>query len=187
MLTTQARLIRHPTAPWTGPEFSIAAACIVNDRGAGLCRFEVVGALDAIVVPAARTPASVDGLWRHTCFELFVGRRGAAAYREFNFSPSGAWVAYAFTGYRAVAPAPAVPVPVIRHETASGRLSLTALLGPGSWPEPGAGALEVGLAAVLEAADGALAYYALAHPAERPDFHDRRAFALTLGPELPPP
>jgi hypothetical protein len=186
MLTTQARLIRHPRAPWTGPELSIAAACIVNDRGAGLCRFEVVGALESIVVPASRAPAPADGLWRHTCFELFVGRRGATAYREFNFSPSGEWAAYAFAKYREPAEAPAVPAPVIRLEGASHRLSLTALLGPGSWPEPGVGALDVGLAAVLETAAGALGHYALAHPAERPDFHDRRAFTLTLGPEAAP-
>lgn len=186
MLTTQARLIRHPLALWTGPELSVAAACIVNDRGAGLCRFEVVGALDAIVVPPTRPPAPADGLWRHTCFELFVGRRGAEGYREFNFSPSGEWAAYAFAGYRAPVPAPSVPAPVVRVETATGRLSLTALLGPGSWPEPGAGVLEVGLAAVLETGGGALGYYALAHPAERPDFHDRRAFTLTLGPEVAP-
>ncbi len=185
MLTTQARLVRHPRAPWTGPELSIAAACIVNDRGAGLCRFEVVGAVESIVVPAACAPVAADGLWQHTCFELFVGRRGAAAYREFNFSPSGEWASYAFTDYRAAAASPAVPTPVIRVEGAGGRLSLTALLGPASWPEPGAGVLEVGLAAVLETATGPLGYYALAHPAERPDFHDRRAFTLTLGPELP--
>ena len=72
-------------------------------------------------------------------------------------------------------------------DAAVGRLSLTALLGPGSWPDPQAGALDVGLAAVLEASDGALGYFALSHPAERPDFHDRRAFALTLAAEEPAP
>ena len=29
----------------------------------------------------------VDGLWRHTCFEAFVGIPGAEPYYEFNFSP----------------------------------------------------------------------------------------------------
>jgi GAF domain-containing protein len=183
MLTAQARLVRHPLVPWPGPELSIAAACIVNDSGAGLCRFELVGELDAIVVPATGAPARVDGLWRHTCFELFVAQRGAAAYREFNFAPSGEWAAYAFADYRAPAPLPAVPAPVIRIEATGGRLALTALLGPGSWPAPEAGPLEAGLAAVLEARGGALGYFALGHPAERPDFHDRRAFALTLAPQ----
>jgi hypothetical protein len=117
---------------------------------------------------------------------VFIARRGAASYVEFNFAPSGAWAAYAFGGYRAPAPPPPVPAPAIRTEATAGRLSLTALLGPGSWPQPEAGALEVGLAAVLETSDGALGYFALCHPAERPDFHDRRAFALTLAAEPTP-
>jgi hypothetical protein len=187
MLTAHARLVRHPLAPWSGPAVSIAAACIVNDGGAGLCRFEVEGDLDAIIVPAAGAPTRVDGLWRHTCFEVFVARRGAREYREFNFAPSAQWAAYAFGDYRAPAPLPPVPPPAIRAEATTGRLSLTALLGPGSWPQAETGALEVGLAAVLEASDGTLGYFALRHPAERPDFHDRRAFALTLAPQATSP
>ena len=187
MLTAQARLVRHPIAPWSGPDVSIAAACIVSEGGAGLCRFEVVGDLHGLVVPAAGLAARVDGLWRHLCFELFVARRGAADYLEFNFAPSGAWAAYAFDGYRAPASPPAVTTPAIRAEATAGRLSLTALLGPGTWPDPRRTALEIGLAAVLEHRDGALGYFALSHPAERPDFHDRRAFALALAAEAAPP
>jgi hypothetical protein len=186
MLTAQARLVRHPLAPWAGPEVSVAAACIVNDSGAGLCRFELVGDVDGLVIPAAGAAARVDGLWRHTCFEVFVARRDAPGYLEFNLAPSGQWAAYAFSGYRAPAPATVMPAPAIRAEVMVGRLSLTALLGPGSWPDPDAGTLDVGLAAVLEARNGALGYFALAHPVERPDFHDRRAFALTLAAEAAP-
>jgi len=186
MLTAQARLVRHPTAPWPGPDVTIAAACMVNDRGAGLCRFEVVGDLGALVIPATGAPARVDGLWRHTCFEVFVARRDAPEYLEFNFAPSGEWAAYAFERYRVPAPPPPIPAPAIRAESAVGRLSVTALLGPGSWPDPDVRTLDVGLAAVLEARDGTLAYFALGHPGERPDFHDRRAFALTLAVESTP-
>jgi hypothetical protein len=39
---------------------------------------------------------------------------------------------------------------------------------------------EVGLSAVIEAADGALSYWALRHPAGRPDFHHPDCFALDL-------
>ena len=46
--------------------------------------------------------------------------------------------------------------------------------------------LEVGLTAVLEAADGQLAYHALHHPLERPDFHDARGFMLRLDRRTPP-
>jgi hypothetical protein len=181
MLAAHARLIRHPDAPWSGPDVSISATCIVRAGGAGECRFEVVGGLDAVVVPGGDAAARVDGLWRHTCFEVFVARCGEPGYLEFNFAPSGAWAAYAFSGYRTPAPPPAVPAPAISTELTAGRLSLCALAGPGSWPAPEQGALEIALAAVIEAKDGELGYFALRHPGTRPDFHDRRGFALTLG------
>ena len=182
MLAATVRLDRHPLALWPGPELSISATCAVRPGGAGECRFEVEGDLGAIVVPGPAEPQRADGLWRHTCFEVFLARRGAPGYLEFNFAPSGRWAAYAFGGYRAPAPLPAVAAPVIRSTAAAGRLSLTAIVGPGAWPEPDGGPVEVGLAAVIEGAGGALGYFALHHPTERPDFHDRRGFALTLGP-----
>jgi len=39
-------------------------------------------------------------LWRRTCCEVFVRAAGEDGYHEFNFSPSGEWGAFAFTGYR---------------------------------------------------------------------------------------
>ena len=185
MLTAPVRLLRHPRAPWPGPELALTASCVVRADGAGECRFELAGELEAIVVPGPAAPARADGLWQHTCFEVFIARRGAPGYLEFNFAPSGRWAAYAFDGYRAPAPAPTLPAPAIRAEARAAGLSLTARVGPGSWPEPDGAVLEVGLAAVLEARGGALGYFALRHPAERPDFHDRRGFALTLGDAQP--
>ena len=185
MPTARARLLRHPLAPWGGPELSIAATCSVGHGGAGECCFEVEGALDRVVVPVGGAPARRDGLWRHTCFELFIARRGDPGYLEFNFAPGGDWAAYAFSGYRAVATLPQVAAPRIGVVQTDARLSLTARIGAGSWPDPDRGELEIGLAAVIEADGGALGYYALGHPAERPDFHDRRGFQMTLGHAVP--
>jgi hypothetical protein len=42
------------------------------------------------------------------------------------------------------------------------------------------GALRLGLSAVIAEADGRMAYWALAHPAGRPDFHHPDCFALDL-------
>ena len=40
-------------------------------------------------------------------------------------------------------------------------------------------------AAVVEETDGRLSYWALTHPAERPDFHHRDGFVLVLeGPDV---
>ena len=167
-----AGLVRHPRTPWTGPDVSLAATFGWHADGGAECRFEVAGPIEALVIPPRAAAARVDGLWKHTCFELFVARAGAAGYREFNFAPSGAWAAYDFADYRQALAPPAVPAPSIRVETASMRLVLIATAGAGSWP----GGDEIGLAAVLEARDGSLGYYALAHPAAHPDFHDRRGF-----------
>ncbi|MBS0375685.1 MAG: DOMON-like domain-containing protein [Proteobacteria bacterium] len=172
-------LLRHPDAPWTGPEFRVLASCAPLGRGALECRYSVEGPLAALALPAAATSARRDGLWQHTCFEAFVAHAGAPGYVEFNFSPGGAWAAYAFADYRAPLAPPAVPAPVLEVRADAGRLALTAVGTPPPWPAD-AGALEVGLSAVLELKDGTLGYYALGHPAARPDFHDRRGFRLRL-------
>ncbi len=183
MTITPARLTRHPLARWDGPEFTVRASLALAADGAAECRFEVLGEVGALAVPVAGAPARADGLWRHTCFEAFAARAGAPGYVEFNYAPSGAWAAYAFDGYRQAAPSPQLVAPVIRAWRGEGRLELAAQTGPGGWP---AGArLEVGLAAVLELRSGALGYFALAHPAPRPDFHDRRGFVLALDPTRP--
>ncbi len=181
MLSAHAPLVRHPLAPWSGPAVSVAASCTLQAGGCGEFRYEVLGEVDRLLVPAAANGARVDGLWHHTCFELVVARAGEPGYVEFNFAPSGEWAAYAFEDYRRALTPPAAATPTIRTELGAGRLALTALVGPGAWPEPGRGGLEIGLTAVLESHDGALGYFALSHADARPEFHDRRGFALALG------
>jgi hypothetical protein len=39
---------------------------------------------------------------------------------------------------------------------------------------------DLGLSAVLEEKDGTKSYWALAHPAEKPDFHARNCFVAKL-------
>jgi len=131
----------------------------------------------ALRLPAPRPPAFADGLWQHTCCELFVAV-DAEKYREFNFSPSGEWAVYDFAGYRERIDS-AVPVPpqislAQADEAVELRVLVPAVLLPGG------AALQVGLTAVLEAADGSKTYWALAHAAAHPDFHLRQSFTLTL-------
>jgi hypothetical protein len=171
-----ARLARHPAVPWPGPELVVTADWAVAPDGTVACRYEVTGDLAGLSVPAAGPARRVDGLWRHTCFEAFAAVPGAPAYVELNFAPSGEWAAYAFSAYRVPAAAPALAAPRIRTERAATRLLLEARLDAPPWPAAAA-AVEVALSAVLELADGSLGYYALTHPAPRPDFHDRRGFA----------
>ena len=177
-------LVRHPVAPWPGPELAITAACNVRDDDFFVWCFTVAGDVGGIVWPAPASNVRVDGLWRHTCFEVFVGHAGMGSYFEFNLAPSGAWAAYAFAGYRAPAEPPRVPTPAISATRGDCRLSLTAVIDPRPWLAQGAATtLEVGLSAVLEHQSGGLGYFALHHPGERPDFHDRRGFVLRVEPE----
>jgi hypothetical protein len=119
--------------------------------GALVVDFRLDADRERVRIPPRRKPRFADGLWRHTCFEVFVAKKGARAYREYNFSPSGEWAAYAFSSYRKRGPA-----------------------------KIAGGPLQIGLCAVIEEKSGALSYWALRHPRRKPDFHDRRGFVLEL-------
>ncbi|RMW99707.1 hypothetical protein EBQ25_06460 [Allofranklinella schreckenbergeri] len=165
------RLVRHP-----GSSHGLALQIIaVLAREQGLWRlvYSVQGELSALRLPeVAAHPAAVDGLWHHTCFEAFVAGAGDA-YHEFNFSPSGHWAAYAFTRER-VRQAAARPLPPVHIHCAreARRLVLSAWLPDAALPL-GSSAAPLGLSAVIETGDGHLSYWALHHPAPRPDFHAR--------------
>lgn len=175
-------LLCHPATPCAAP-LHIAVGVTPQADGLAL-RFTLQGDLTQVRLPAAMPPGPADGLWHHSCFEAFVATAGAEAYQEFNFAPSGQWAHHRFQRERvleaapAPAPAPAAP-PRCRWTADQGRLRLDALLPASSLPPAGASLL-IGLSAVLEAADGALSYWALQHPAPRPDFHHRGGWALRL-------
>ena len=135
-------------------------------------------ALSRILIPESSSPIRVDGLWQRTCCEAFIGVPGSTVYREFNFSPSGAWAAYAFSDYRRAAALPIGPVPPIAFIAEEGTLTLATTLAA-SWL-PKAPQLCIGLSVVIETVDGERSYWALAHPAGQPDFHHRDSFTLAL-------
>lgn len=137
--------------------------------------YAVRGSVDALLIPPPRAPRFADGLWRHTCCEIFVARPGSPAYHEFNFSPSGEWAAYAFSSYRARTPfvgGPADPMIRLQREAGAWRLGAAIACGPGT--------LCLGLSAIVEEIDGSVSYWALAHAPGKPDFHHRDGFALEL-------
>ena len=72
--------------------------------------------------------------------------------------------------------------PTVLHTTLNAdQMTLTAELPWSALPVQ-APEIRVGLSAVIEEADGRLSYWALHHPAERPDFHHpaSRCLRLTL-------
>jgi len=161
----------HPTTPCPAVQrLHVALACTPTQWQ---LRYTLEGAPHALrLPPPSPRPSPTDGLWRHTCFEAFVAAEGSPRYREFNFSPSGDWAAYAFSAPRQRDPsAPPAASPRI-HCTldAPQRLCVDVLLPAAGLPTAD---LILGLSAVIEAADGTLSYWALAHPRAQPDFHDR--------------
>jgi hypothetical protein len=124
----------------------------------------------------SESPRRCDDLWQHTCAELFIRSESGTAYREFNFSPSGDWACYDFTDYRlrtAADPDISPPQIVCRAHENGWRVSVTLSV---SLKEP----VQIGLSAVVESTDNTLHYFALHHPADRPDFHHAGGFVLTL-------
>jgi hypothetical protein len=145
-------------------------------------RYRLSGDLRGIRIPADGSARLGSELWRHTCFEAFVALDDQPAYHEFNFAPSGAWAACGFDAYRtrSVIRNPVEP-PSIEVRTARDRLELDAVVRLESLsPEHASARLRIGLSAVIEATDEGLSYWALHHPADRPDFHHPGAFVLCL-------
>jgi hypothetical protein len=139
------------------------------------------GELSRLRIPSPRPHRRVDGLWRHTCFEAFVAVDGTAAYREFNFAPSGEWAAYAFRDYRNSVPLVLEEDPEITWRATADCLELDTVLPHSSWPTPAAQEkVRLGLSAVVEDENGSLSYWALKHPTGKADFHHRECFTLQL-------
>lgn len=143
--------------------------------------FDVLGAVDKLLIPNPKKPEACDGLWQHTCFEAFISVVEECYYHEFNFSPSGDWAAYAFDDYRKTKPWQAKTAPAISYVRTSDRFSLEAVISLDDLPEnPHKQAYRLGLTAVLETKAGGLSYWALFHPAGKPDFHHRAGFTLSF-------
>ena len=166
-------LIPHPTNP-PGPIERVSVR--LERRGPKLwLRYTIEGRVDDVELPGPAAPDRTDELWKHTCFEVFIQTDGG--YREFNLAPSSRWASYRFTGYRQDM-GDADEVAVIEPlDLAADQIALEAKV---ELPNP------VGLLAlstVVEATDGTITYWALAHPSPEPDFHNPAGFILSLPAE----
>ena len=176
-------LLPHPSTPAPAVkrltvEFALVAAHRLR------LAYRLEGELEAILWPQAQpSPQRVDNLWRHTCFEAFL-QAPDGEYWEYNLSPSGAWAAYEFSGYRADMKALASgAAPAIDCRRGSLWFDLSATLDL-QWlaVRVPLAALRLGLAAVIEDRSRLLSYFALEHAAEKPDFHHAGGFAAVLAP-----
>jgi hypothetical protein len=174
-------LTRHPDTPGRAIQ-AVAVHATRTAEGKLALHYSLSGEIAAVRVPPPG-PARIGWkLWRHTCCELFVREKGAEAYHEFNFSPSGEWVTYAFTNYREGSTLADEGLnPQIAVQSTAGRFDLYALADlPRLSPAYRRARLAVGLAVIIEEESGGLSYWALRHAPGKPDFHHAGAFALEL-------
>jgi len=173
-------LTAHGSEPGN-PVHSIAVEVRLTPERVLACCYTLEGDLTRLRVPQPHDGQRADGLWRHTCFEAFIAAPGAAAYYELNFSPSRDWAAYHFEAYRSgmsAAILSRVPAPEVRSR--DGRLELTVNVPLAGLAGLQGGALRLALAAVCEAGDGRLSYWALQHAPGKPDFHHPLGFVMEL-------
>jgi hypothetical protein len=112
-----------------------------------------------------------DGLWKSTCFELFLKVPNKSTYYEFNFSPEGFWNLYHFSDYRK-------PHPPHRSEDFSitewswrsqvFKVALSNKTSVRDW--------SASITAVLQNLNHEVQYWALKHTDEKPNFHHFDSF-----------
>lgn len=144
--------------------------------------FRLSGDVSAILLPPHNiNPSRRDGLWEHTCFEFFLNPTGQDTYWELNFAPSGDWAAYRFTSYRAgMAVEERIQNVTIRiakestqYQEWQATLDLSGIAERNRH-------LICGLSCVIETNDKQKTYWALSHPATKPDFHSKESFKESL-------
>ncbi|MDR7096155.1 DOMON-like domain-containing protein [Hydrogenophaga laconesensis] len=181
----RAQLRCHPAMP-AGVPLSLSVE-IRSQADALRLRYTLRGDTAALRIPRPAAPVPTDGLWKHTCFEVFVAAQGEAAYREFNFSPSSEWAAYRFSSARERDTASeererVLLAPLLAHTTPR-TFTLTVRVPATALPRSPA-MLALGLSAVIEEKDGRLSYWALHHPYDQPDFHHSDGRTLRLAAPL---
>ncbi len=164
-------LVRHPATP-PGAIHTVEAE-LQRVGGGAVATFRAIGDISRLVVPSPTAPVRTQDLWQSTCFELFVAGEGES-YREFNFSPSGAWAAYAFDRHRrGMRDAEArVEIQTLMNNKA---LSVIAEI---ETELPAAAYL--GLTAVIFETDAVTRYWATAFAPGEPDFHAAAVRSLIL-------
>lgn len=173
------QLVCHPDTPTTAVK-SIAVHLSEPHAAILALRFSLIGDLTRIRIPSPQPPRLRDRLWERSCFEVFMCVDMSTAYDEFNISPSGEWAVYHFRHYRQRSATPSYfsPDEFTRRDIEGGiEMAFEIDLHP---LDLDAKSLSLGLSAVIEDKTGAMSYWALRHPAGKPDFHHADCFALEL-------
>jgi len=151
--------------------------------GSLVLSYIISGIISDLRLPPVAEPVRTDELWRHTCFEAFVGAAAGGGYCEFNLSPSTQWAAYQFDDYRRGMRVMAeILPPAMQVASGTDCLTLRAVLELDRSDLPADAIWRLGLSAVIEDMSGRTSYWALAHPPGKADFHHSDCFAVELPP-----
>lgn len=139
-----------------------------------ILHYDLQGPLSELVIPEINSSGLFkDGLWKHSCFELFIKDQDQRSYTEFNFSPSGDYAIYRFSDYRKKdLDYRYRTFPQISASITGDHLFMDIIIETLSG--------EVAICAVIENHRNEINYYALTHQKEKPDFHDPASFILSI-------
>lgn len=164
----------------TAPDIKITGTIYRQDNQLNI-KYLLSENLSTIIVPqVVVSPTRQYVLWEHTCCEFFLGLKGSTKYWEFNLAPSGNWNVFYFPDYRQDIGEEMIftslPYTVLQQSD-SLELNLEFDLNKIISAEQD---LEVGITSVIENQYQQLSYWALTHPANEADFHNRDSFIIAL-------
>jgi len=144
--------------------------------------YVIRGDVENILLP---TPSSASerkhDLWKATCLEFFVAIQDQPQYWEFNMSPSGNWNVYAMDAYRQVNMREELAFTQLPFEFRKTNdevlLDISVDLNPILQLKS---VLKVGITTIIQTNNGKETYWALAHPGQHADFHQRDSFLNKL-------
>jgi hypothetical protein len=179
--TPSAVLTAHPSTPNDAVR-SVRVQVREEEPDTLVFHYSLDADMSHVRVPSSGAGERAGLLWKHTCFEAFVGPAEVPGYHEFNFSPSLDWAVYRFRAYReGMSPAEIGQAPKISVRRGGEGLELQAAVRLGHLPDlRDARHLRISLAAVIEDEEGRLSYWGQRHPPGKPDFHHPNGFALEV-------
>lgn len=177
MLNYSLKPFSPPPSPISPISIGVELLKLEGTLQIGFC---LKGAIDLLKLPQpVENPERREGLFHHTCLELFI-QRGGQQYLEFNFSFTGDWCVFHFDGYRKKSMTPITldstlfELRHLSHSASEASLKVNIPLKKIDFLGVGEGTL--GLSAVLEHPLNILSYWALVHTSTQPDFHQAGSF-----------
>jgi hypothetical protein len=183
-LNKENLMSQYSLKPFTPPPtpFSIGADYQVTESQLEIL-FTLKGDIATLNLPKpVEFPKRVEGLYHHTCVEIFLKR--GKQYLEWNFSFSGDWCIFLFEGYRKKSeskfPLDSTLFNLSHISQSSSEASIKALIPLNRLEFLEKVESQIGFSAVLEHPKSVLSYWALTHVGEKPDFHQEKSFIVKI-------